>query len=94
MNDLIGGMDLNMSLQQFNIFARWDDIAGVWAATSKDVPGLALAAPTIEELKKDLKICVPELLELNGIVSTTQPDIPFRISMRGNIQEMTRVLDV
>lgn len=78
-----------MSLQQFNIFARWDDIAGVWAATSKDVPGLSLAAPTIAELKEDLKICVPELLELNGIISTTQPNIPFRISIRGNIQEMT-----
>lgn len=76
-------------IKQFNIIARWDDIAGVWAATSRDVPGLAVAATTIEKLKKDLKICIPELLELNGIISTTQQDIPFRILMRGNIQDTT-----
>jgi len=80
-----------MSFPHLNIIARWDDIAEVWAATSKDVPGLATASPTILELKEKLKICVPELLELNDLLPVTQPNIPFRISMRGNSQETVHI---
>ena len=47
------------------IKALWDDEAGVWSASSNDVAGLAIEAPTTESLIKRLKAVVPELLELN-----------------------------
>ena len=46
--------------------AEWDPVAGVWAATSDDVPGLVTEAVTIEALDEKLKSMVPELLEANG----------------------------
>lgn len=46
--------------------AEWDADAGVWVATSDDVPGLATESPTIEALDAKLQIMVPELLEANG----------------------------
>ncbi len=46
--------------------AEWDADAGVWVATSDDVPGLVTEAPTIEALDAKLKTMVPELLEANG----------------------------
>jgi predicted RNase H-like HicB family nuclease len=46
--------------------AEWDTEAGVWVATSDDVPGLVTEAETIEALDAKLKSMVPELLEANG----------------------------
>lgn len=46
--------------------AEWDADAGVWVATSEDVPGLVTEAETIEALDTKLKNMVPELLEANG----------------------------
>jgi len=46
--------------------AEWDAVAGVWVATSDDVPGLVTEAETIEGLDGKLKSMVPELLEANG----------------------------
>jgi predicted RNase H-like HicB family nuclease len=46
--------------------AEWDAVAGVWVATSDDVPGLVTEAETIEALDDKLKSMVPELLEANG----------------------------
>lgn len=46
--------------------AVWDPEAGVWIATSDDVPGLVAEAETQDRLLEKLKILVPELLELNG----------------------------
>ncbi len=40
--------------------------AGVWVATSDDVPGLVTEAKTFDGLLKKLRTIVPELLELNG----------------------------
>lgn len=48
------------------IHAEWDDGAGVWVATSDDVPGLVTEAKTFETLLKKLRTMVPELLALNG----------------------------
>lgn len=42
--------------------------AGVWVATSDDVPGLVTESKTFEALLKKLRTLVPELLELNGIL--------------------------
>ncbi len=46
--------------------ALWDGEAGVWVATSEDVPGLATEAATQRALIAKLRIMVPELLELNA----------------------------
>ena len=44
---------------------EWDTEAGVWVATSDDVPGLVTEAETMEQLIAKLRIMIPELLELN-----------------------------
>lgn len=62
------------------IRAEWDDEAKVWVATSDDVPGLVTEAATLEELSAKLDILVPELLQLNdGITSS---EIPFELLAR------------
>jgi predicted RNase H-like HicB family nuclease len=48
------------------VHADWDAEAGVWVATSNDVPGLATEAETVEALVVKLEILIPELLEANG----------------------------
>lgn len=55
------------TLQQSRIIvdAMWDDEAGVFVATSSDVPGLVTEADTWEHLQSKLAILVPEFLELN-----------------------------
>ena len=47
--------------------AQRDDLAGVWVATSEDVPGLITEAETMEELHAKLLVMIPELLEANEI---------------------------
>jgi hypothetical protein len=46
----------------------WDSEAGVWVATSEDVPGLVTEADTIEALMEKLQAVVPELLAMNTVV--------------------------
>jgi predicted RNase H-like HicB family nuclease len=53
----------------YHVHADWDPEAGVWVATSEDVPGLATEAPTLEALTEKLRIMIPELLEANAILS-------------------------
>ena len=51
------------------IRAQWDDEAQVWYATSDDVPGLCVEAPSIEIMVERLRVIIPDLMELNlGIV--------------------------
>ncbi len=45
--------------------ATWDAEAGVWVATSDDVPGLVAEAETTQELERKLQALVPVLLEEN-----------------------------
>jgi predicted RNase H-like HicB family nuclease len=53
-------------IKPYFVRAEWDADAGVWVATSDDVPGLVTEAPTIEALDAKLQVMVPELLEANG----------------------------
>lgn len=62
------------------IRAEWDEEAGVWVATSDDVPGLATEAETIEALSLKLESMVPELLEANGCLEDR--DVPFELLAR------------
>ena len=44
----------------------WDTEAGVWVATSEDVPGLALESESFDALLEKVRVAVPGLLEING----------------------------
>jgi predicted RNase H-like HicB family nuclease len=59
------------------VHAEWDDQAGVWVATSDDVPGLVTESKTFEALLKKLRTLVPELLELNGAMPKSTAPAPF-----------------
>lgn len=62
------------------IRAEWDDEAGVWVATSDDVPGLATEADTLEALSAKLDVMVPELLDANGYPGGNE--VPFELLAR------------
>lgn len=49
------------------VHAEWDAEAGVWVATSNDVPGLATESATVEALVSKLEAMIPELLAANGV---------------------------
>ncbi len=52
---------------EYEIKAMWDSEAGVWVASSEEVPGLCTEAETLEILIKKLKTIVPELLQANSV---------------------------
>ena len=54
----------------YKIEAFWDREAQVWVAQSNDVPGLATEANDLKSLTDKLKIIIPELLQLNDLIST------------------------
>lgn len=65
----------------YRVHADWDPEAGVWVATSDDVPGLATEAPTVEALTEKLRVMIPELLEANQLLSGEQSDaIAFELT--------------
>jgi predicted RNase H-like HicB family nuclease len=65
----------------YRVHADWDSEAGVWVATSDDVPGLATEAPTVEALAEKLRTMIPELLEANQLLSSGQTDaIAFELT--------------
>lgn len=43
----------------------WDAEAGVWFASSDDVPGLVLESSSFDALVERVRMAVPELAELN-----------------------------
>jgi predicted RNase H-like HicB family nuclease len=53
----------------YEIRAQWDSEAGVWVAESEDVPGLVAEADSPNVLVQKLRTLIPELLELNGVLS-------------------------
>ena len=48
------------------IEARWDGEASVWIATSADVPGLVVEADTWPGMIEEVRLVLPELMELKG----------------------------
>ncbi len=52
----------------YRILAQWDSEAGVWVAESEDVPGLVAEAESPNTLGEKLRVLIPELLELNGVL--------------------------
>ena len=51
---------------KYRIKMLWDEEAGVWVATSDDVPGLVLESGSFDALLERVRFAVPELLELNS----------------------------
>ncbi|MGB6537646.1 MAG: DUF1902 domain-containing protein [Xanthobacteraceae bacterium] len=46
--------------------ARWDSEANVWIATSNDVAGLVVEADTWPAMIEEVRLVLPELLEVSG----------------------------
>lgn len=59
--------------------ADWDDEAGVWIASSSDIDGLAVEAPTVDLLYDKVSGALLDLLELNGDGFDREHDIPFHM---------------
>jgi hypothetical protein len=51
---------------EITIDARWDGEAGVWIATSEDAPGLVVEAGTWPAMIDEVRLVLPDLLELSG----------------------------
>lgn len=72
----------------YHVQADWDAEAGVWVATSEDVPGLATEAETIETLANRLRTIIPELLEANGLLRTDSDTRDITFELTSHRQEM------
>lgn len=53
-------------MKEYTVMLTWDDEAGVWIATSDDVPGLILESGSADALMERVRHAVPELLEFNN----------------------------
>jgi predicted RNase H-like HicB family nuclease len=55
-------------MKKFLVIAQWDEEAGMWVATSDDIPGLVTEAKTVDDLLERVRAVAPELIEdnLNG----------------------------
>ncbi len=70
----------NMLRKEIKVEAVWDEEAHVWVASSNDVPGLITEADTMEHLMQKLKILIPELLQVNGLLDEPSAvDIPIHL---------------
>ena len=52
--------------REITIRARWDGEASVWLATSEDVPGLVVEADSWPAMIEEVRLVLPELLEVSG----------------------------
>jgi len=48
------------------VTAQWDDEAGMWVATSDDIPGLVTESASLDGLLERVLAVTPELLDDNG----------------------------
>ena len=68
-------------MNEYHVFAFWDDEVKVWVGTSEDVPGLCVEAATLEELMQAAGELIPELLILNGVLTRGDGNpVPFRLT--------------
>ena len=64
----------------YRVDAGWDEEAGVWVATSDDVPGLCAEAARLEALIEVVVELVPALLAANGIAAAdSSGEVPIRV---------------
>ena len=50
----------------YKVNMLWDDEAGVWVATSDDIPGLVLESGSFDALLERVRFAAPELLKMNN----------------------------
>ncbi len=50
----------------YKINMLWDSEAGVWVATSDDIPGLVLESGSFDALLERVRFAAPELLKMNN----------------------------
>ncbi len=50
---------------EYTVKLLWDEEAGVWVATSEDIPGLVLESGSFDALLERVRFAAPELIELN-----------------------------
>ena len=65
-------------MKQIVVRAIWDEEAEVWVASSDDIQGLAIEAPTVEALSGKLVPAIQDLIEANEIQSDLR-EIPVEI---------------
>jgi uncharacterized protein DUF1902 len=58
--------DVSTMQRSITIDARWESEAGVWIATSADVPGLVVESDTWATMIEEVRLVLPELSELAG----------------------------
>ncbi len=58
--------------KNYQVEAFWDSDAEVWVATSDDVLGLVTEAENLEVLSEKIRVIIPELLTLNGVISPNE----------------------
>ena len=58
--------DVPAMSRSITIDARWDAEASVWIATSNDVAGLVVEADTWPAMIEEVRLVLPDLLELSG----------------------------
>ena len=63
----------------YQVLAQWDSEAGVWIAESDDVPGLVAEAESPNLLREKLRVLIPELLELNGVLGKSAEPVQFSV---------------
>ena len=63
----------------YQVLAQWDSEAGVWVAESEDVPGLVAEAESPNLLREKLRVLIPELLELNGVLAKGAGPVQFSV---------------
>jgi hypothetical protein len=66
----------------YRVTAEWDSESGVWVAESDDVPGLIAEAASPNLLREKLRLLIPELLELNGVLDKDQGVVHFEVGYR------------
>ena len=52
--------------RDITIQAHWDGKTSVWIATSGDVPGLVVEADSWPSMIEEVRLVLPDLLELSG----------------------------
>ena len=53
-------------MSEYKILLMWDDDARVWVAQNDDIP-IALENGSLDLLMEQVRIAVPEILEINGM---------------------------
>jgi predicted RNase H-like HicB family nuclease len=66
-------------VRTYNVRAEWDPEAEVWYVAESDVPGLATEADSVDNLIRKLRVMIPEMLELNGIIQDHRAHVPFSL---------------